>query len=62
MSDFAEIIDEVRAQVAAGATVDVAEVEARIRAVGGRGQKEAIDQLRRVTAIQRARARLEREP
>jgi hypothetical protein len=59
---YAEIVEEVRAQVAAGGEPDLDEVTARIRSIGGRGQKRAVEQVRRVVAIQRARALLAREP
>ena len=53
------IIAEARAEVAAGRVPDAAALRARIRAEGG--GDEALAQLERVFAIQRARARLSRE-
>ncbi len=53
------IIAEARAEIAAGRVPDSAALRARIRAEGG--GDDALAQLERVFAIQRARARLSRE-
>jgi hypothetical protein len=53
------IIAEARAEIAAGRVPDSAALRARIRAEGG--GDDALQQLERVFAIQRARARLSRE-
>ena len=53
------IIAEARAEIAAGRVPDAAALRARIRAEGG--GDDALAQLERVFAIQRARARLSRE-
>lgn len=54
------IIDEARTEIAAGRVPDAGSLRARIRAEGG--GEEALQQLERVLAIQRARARLSRQP
>ena len=53
------IIAEARSEIAAGRVPDSAALRARIRAEGG--GDDALQQLERVFAIQRARARLSRE-
>ncbi|MDX6472042.1 MAG: hypothetical protein QOK22_858 [Gaiellaceae bacterium] len=57
---LAAIIDEARAEVAAGRAPDEQALAARIRTAGGGTQ--ALEQLERVLAIQRARARLAAPP
>jgi hypothetical protein len=54
------IIAEARAELAAGRVPDAAALRERIRSEGG--GDDAVAQLDRVFAIQRARARLSREP
>jgi hypothetical protein len=73
----AAIINEVRAQVAAGREPDVAEVEARLRAPGNHArstaseeqaaaidgaERVAVERFRGVMGVHRARERLAREP
>ncbi|MGE5689868.1 MAG: hypothetical protein ACM33B_04870 [Pseudomonadota bacterium] len=65
---YAAIVDEARAQVAAGRRVDGAALEARIRAAGARAgadaaaERRALRRLHGVLAVARARALLSREP
>lgn len=58
MDEHAKILDDARAQVAQGQAVDAQALEARIRALGGPAEDRALEQLRRVVSVQRARARL----
>jgi hypothetical protein len=59
---YARIISDARRVVAHGTTLDTAAFERRIRAVGGDGERRALEQLRRIAAVQRARARLASPP
>jgi hypothetical protein len=64
-SPYRAIIDEARAQIAAGREPDARALAARIRAVGaGAGEQEerALQQLERVLAVHRARTLVAREP
>jgi hypothetical protein len=68
---YAAILAEARAEVAAGRQPDLAALEQRLRAASeqghaagaaaGRDERRALDQLRRVAAVHRARERLARE-
>jgi len=74
---YAAIVDEARAEIAAGRKPSAAALEARLRAVGvrersqgdatrtgaiGRAERRALEQLHRVLTVHRARALLAREP
>jgi hypothetical protein len=56
--DLAAILDEARAQIAAGIEPNAAELEARIREVVAPGGGQALDQLGRLLAVHRARRSL----
>jgi hypothetical protein len=60
---LASVVAEARAVVAAGGTPDVAALTARIQSLGAgaAGERRALQQLDRVVAVARARARLARE-
>ena len=58
--DLAAILDEARAQIAAGVEPDAAALEARIRAVVAPGGGRALQQLDRLLAVARARRSLAR--
>jgi hypothetical protein len=60
--EHAAILDEARAQIARGSELDEAALEARIRAVGGRDAERAVEQLRRLVAVHRARRSLAAPP
>jgi hypothetical protein len=62
--EYAAIIAEARATVAARQEVAPQELEARIRAAGGdaRAEQRALQQLERVLSVHRSRALLTREP
>jgi hypothetical protein len=62
MDAYARIISDARRVVAHGTTLDTAAFERRIRAVGGEGEQRALEQLQRIAAVQRARARLSGPP
>jgi hypothetical protein len=59
---YAAVIREARADVAAGRVPNVQALEARIRGAGAPGdeEREALQRLQRVVAVQRARARVSR--
>jgi hypothetical protein len=61
---YAPILAEARAAVAAGTAVDEESLRARIRAVGGgaAAERRALEQLARIAAVRRARARLAEPP
>jgi hypothetical protein len=56
--DLAAILDEARAQIAAGREPDAAELETRIRNVVAPGGGRALEQLGRLLAVHRARVTL----
>jgi hypothetical protein len=58
--DLAAILDEARAQIAAGVEPDAAALEARIRAVVAPGGGRALEQRERLLAVARARRALTR--
>ena len=62
--ELASILDEARADIAAGRDPDEQALAARIRKVGGaaKAQERALQQLQRVLTVQRARARLASPP
>ncbi len=62
--EYAAIIAEARATVAARQEVAPQELEARIRAAGGdaKAEQRALQQLERVLSVHRSRALLTREP
>ena len=62
--EYAAIIAEARAAIAARQEPDVVAFEARIRAAGGDAQAEqrALQQLERVLSVHRSRALLTRQP
>ena len=62
MDAYAPIIADARRVVAHGTTLDAEAFERRIRAVGGDGEGAALEQLRRIAAVQRARTRLAGPP
>jgi hypothetical protein len=62
MDAYARIIADARRVVAHGTALDAAAFERRIRAVGGDGTEAALEQLARIAAVQRARARLAGPP
>lgn len=58
--ELAAILDEARAQIAAGVEPDAAALEARIRGVVAPGGGRALEQLDRLLAVARARRALAR--
>ena len=56
---YTSIIEEARAEIAAGRVPNAHALQARIRAAGG--DERALARLERVLSVQRARARLSRE-
>jgi len=60
--ELAAILDEARTRIAQGGELDEAALEARIRRVDGGDAERALEQLRRLVAVQRARRSLAAGP